>query len=30
MSNLEIFAVLISIIGVSLTIKRNMWCWGFN
>ena len=30
MSNLEIFAVLVSIIGVSLTIKRNMWCWGFN
>lgn len=30
MSNLEIFAVLISLIGVTLTIKRNMWCWWFN
>ena len=30
MSNLEIFAVIISIIGVSLTIKRNMLCWWFN
>ena len=30
MSPLEIFAVIISIIGVALTIKRNMWCWLFN
>lgn len=30
MSPLEIFAVIISVIGVALTIKRNMWCWGFN
>lgn len=30
MSNLEIFAVVISIIGVALTIKRNMLCWFFN
>lgn len=30
MSPLEIFAVIISIIGVTLTVKRSMWCWGFN
>lgn len=30
MSNLEIFAVAVSIIGVALTIKRNMLCWFFN
>lgn len=30
MSELEIFAVIISVIGVALTIKRNMWCWFFN
>ncbi len=30
MSPLEIFAVIISLIGVTLTVKRNMWCWGFN
>lgn len=30
MSPLEIIAVIISLIGVTLTIKRNMWCWGFN
>ena len=30
MSALEIFAVIISVIGVGLTIKRNMWCWLFN
>ena len=30
MSSLEIFAVIISLIGVTLTIKRNMWCWWFN
>ena len=30
MSSLEIFAVLISVIGVALTIRRNMWCWWFN
>ncbi|AWL29672.1 nicotinamide mononucleotide transporter [Acinetobacter defluvii] len=30
MSGLEIFAVIISVIGVALTIKRNMWCWFFN
>lgn len=30
MSTLEIVAVIISIIGVALTIKRNMWCWWFN
>lgn len=30
MSPLEIFAVIISLIGVGLTVKRNMWCWWFN
>ena len=30
MSPLEIIAVIISIIGVTLTIRRNMWCWWFN
>lgn len=30
MSPLEVLAVIISIIGVTLTIKRNMWCWVFN
>ncbi|MHA3097152.1 nicotinamide riboside transporter PnuC [Acinetobacter brisouii] len=30
MSNLEIFSVIISLIGVGLTIIRNMWCWPFN
>lgn len=30
MSSLEIIAVIISVIGVALTIKRNMWCWWFN
>lgn len=30
MSNLEIFAVIISLIGVGLTVLRNMWCWPFN
>ena len=30
MSPLEICAVIISIIGVSLTTLRNMWCWFFN
>ena len=30
MSPLEIVAVIISVIGVTLTIRRNMWCWGFN
>ena len=30
MSPLEIIAGIISLIGVTLTIKRNMWCWGFN
>ncbi len=30
MSALEIFAVIISVIGVGLTIKRTMWCWLFN
>lgn len=30
MSPLEIFAVVISVIGVSLTVMRNMWCWFFN
>lgn len=30
MSPLEIFAVIISLIGVILTIRRNMWCWLFN
>lgn len=30
MSPLEIFAVIISIIGVALTIRRNIWCWLFN
>lgn len=30
MSSLEIFAVIISVIGVSLTVLRHMWCWIFN
>ena len=30
MSPLEIISVIISVIGVTLTIKRNMWCWLFN
>lgn len=30
MSAIEIIAVIISIIGVTLTIKREMWCWFFN
>lgn len=30
MSTLEIIAVIISVIGVSLTVLRNMWCWVFN
>lgn len=30
MSPLEIFAVFISLIGVGLTVIRNMWCWLFN
>ncbi|MDV2467630.1 nicotinamide riboside transporter PnuC [Acinetobacter chinensis] len=30
MSALEIFSVIISLIGVSLTVMRNMWCWLFN
>ncbi len=30
MSPLEIVAVIISVIGVALTIKRNMLCWWFN
>ena len=30
MSVIEIIAVIISIIGVTLTIKRQMWCWFFN
>jgi nicotinamide mononucleotide transporter len=30
MSPLEIFAVIISVIGVVLTIRRHMWCWGVN
>ena len=30
MSSLEIFSVVISLIGVGLTIIRNMWCWPFN
>lgn len=30
MSPLEIIAVVISIIGVALTVRRNMWCWWFN
>ena len=30
MSPLEIVSVIISVIGVALTIKRNMWCWLFN
>lgn len=30
MSPLEIFAVVISLIGVTLTVLRNMWCWLFN
>ena len=30
MTPLEIFAVLMSVIGVALTIQRNILCWGFN
>lgn len=30
MSSIEIIAVIISIIGVTLTIKRKLWCWFFN
>ena len=30
MSNLEIFAVLLSVIAVSLTVKKHILCWGFN
>lgn len=30
MSPLEIIAVVISVIGVALTVRRNMWCWWFN
>lgn len=30
MSILEIFAVVVSIIGVLLTVKRNIYCWLFN
>lgn len=30
MSLIEIIAVIMSIIGVALTIKRKMWCWFFN
>lgn len=30
MSNLEIFAVIISVIGVALTVARHMLCWLFN
>ncbi len=30
MSNFEIAAVLVSILGVTLTIKRSMWCWIVN
>ena len=30
MTSLEIYAVIISVIGVALTIQRNMWCWLFN
>lgn len=30
MSGLEIFAVLISAIGVWLTVRRHMLCWPFN
>lgn len=30
MSPLEIVAVIISLIGVALTVIRNMWCWLFN
>ncbi|MFC6052864.1 nucleoside transporter [Acinetobacter sp. Ac_877] len=30
MSPLEVFAVIISVIGVVLTIRRHLWCWGVN
>lgn len=30
MTPLEIFAVLMSVMGVALTIQRNILCWGFN
>lgn len=30
LSAFEIFAVVISLIGVTLTIRRHMWCWWFN
>lgn len=30
MSPLEVFAVVVSVLGVSLTILRSMWCWVVN
>ena len=30
MTPLEIFAVLMSVMGVAFTIQRNILCWGFN
>ncbi|MBF7686885.1 nicotinamide riboside transporter PnuC [Acinetobacter rathckeae] len=30
MSNLEIIAVIVSLIAVALTILRSTWCWYFN
>jgi nicotinamide mononucleotide transporter len=30
MTNLEIFAVVLSVIAVTLTVKKHLWCWGFN
>lgn len=30
MSNFEIAAVLVSVLGVTLTIRRSMWCWIVN
>ena len=30
MTSLEIFAVLLSVIAVTLTVKRHILCWGFN
>ena len=30
MSPIEIIAVILTTIGVTLTIKRQMWCWFFN
>lgn len=30
MSNLEIIAVMVSLLGVALTVQRHLWCWYVN